>query len=308
MLIIAEGIDGSGKTTLITELSEAITDEHRSETVLHSSQLERHPMEEYVYRLANYDPATDHTLADRWHIGELIYGPLYRGESQLTPGMAKYVDLFLESRGALKLYMGTSFAVVESRLKLRGETFLREAHRRLVYDSYIDHCTYLDGWTTVGTNWRSDGSLQKLIDVAADREEGARRLARFSTYVGPEQPTTLLLGDRRGAQRVGRPKYRSAFVPYKDTSGHFLLTALTAAPPTVSYGIANAAEEDVPRLLKRLGDPHVLTLGSDAQHAFRSQMPGYPHLKLNHPSYVRRFSPGALYVYAELLQKAISNP
>lgn len=311
MLFIAEGIDGSGKTTLITELSDMLTDGENPEPhfaqVLHSGPLDRHPLEAYVHRIMNYDPTTDHILADRWHVGELIYGPLYRGESQLTPAMTKYVDLFLESKGAVKLIMGTSFEVVELRLKQRGEKFLKEQHRRLVFDAYSDRCTYMDGWTTVGTNWRSDGSLPKLVTEGALRECDAEGLMPFSSYVGPAKPITLLLGETRGQQRPGRPRYRTAFVPYRDTSGHFLFTALTMAPPTVTYGVANAKDENLPNLLKVLDNPRVVCLGQAAQTEFINQVPSYSHKRVNHPSYVRRFSAGAIHQYATLLQEAIST-
>jgi hypothetical protein len=238
----------------------------------------------------------------------MIYGPLMRGESQLTPAMAKYVDLFLESRGALKLFMGTSFPVVESRLAQRGEKFLKTQHRRLVFDSYVDHCTFMDGWTNVGSNWRSDGSITTLVKEAQARERAAVRLATFSSYVGPPLPTTLLLGDKRAEQRVGRPRYRSAFVPYRDTSGHFLMTALTMDTPLVPYGMANAHEENLMDLVCALGYPRVVCLGTEAQHEFRRQVPDYGHKRVNHPAYVRRFTAGAISTYAGLLKDAISNP
>src|SRR4051812_12260533 len=131
-LILLEGVDGSGKSTLVDDFLLQLP-----HTGIHFSRgpLKLHPLIDYLLPLVDYRPGID-IVCDRWHLGELVYGPLYRARSRLTPAMELYIDLFLESRGALKLWVDTPFEQVQTRLKIRGEDFLQEQHVRLVWDFY----------------------------------------------------------------------------------------------------------------------------------------------------------------------------
>lgn len=81
MFIALEGPDGAGKSTL----AQAIADATPGTEIVHFSQLKQNPLDEYVYALEDYSPGKGGNLVtDRWHIGEDIYGPLYRGESGMT--------------------------------------------------------------------------------------------------------------------------------------------------------------------------------------------------------------------------------
>lgn len=305
MLIIAEGIDGSGKSTLISQLAEELPEA----VLLHRGPLKQHPMLEYEFPFANYVPGAETSLlCDRWHVGELIYGPLYRGASQLTTAMRMHVDMLLLRLGAVKVAMDVPFETIQDRLSTRGEDFLQIQHRRLVYDAYQEQ--------TAGAGWfhwkppsrrREGEQLAALIQLAQTVELRAIPLIPFKTYVGPPSPKVLLLGDRRGPRRSDRPDYPWAFVPYRDTSGHFLLSALDAVGIT-SYdvGVANANEENLPALVKTLGDPKVITLGQNARIAAeKSQLD--QALCVEHPQYVRRFQNASMHEYGAMIAKVLDN-
>lgn len=237
MLIIVEGVDGSGKSTLVDEFNLSMPDD----TVhLRRGPLKHHPLVEYLYPLAQYRPMQSQSVVcDRWHVGELVYGPLYRGMSKLTPAMEAYVDKFLESRGALKLWVDTPFETVQLRMSTRGEDFLQPQHARLVWDWYRDHLPRR-GWRSVS------GTLQKTkrAEVVEQLVKDARMLAVSATstwfpwYVGPPEPEVVLFGDHAQV-RTDRPRFRDLpWVPWEDSPGHYALSAIVSQTKFPKWGVA----------------------------------------------------------------------
>ena len=77
-IIIVEGPDGSGKTTLVDYLADPL-DAHTN----HCGVPVGHPMIEYV-DVAMMGLRTGKTLiVDRFHLGEQVYGPIMRGGDML---------------------------------------------------------------------------------------------------------------------------------------------------------------------------------------------------------------------------------
>lgn len=306
-LIVVEGIDGSGKSTLIADLAHQIPDEVH---IIRRGPIRNHPMEEYEYPLTAYSPGYyAHYLLDRWHIGELIYGPLYRGVSQLTPAQRIHIDMVLDKLGAIKVLMSPPLDVVRQRIQQRGETFLQPQHQQLVYDAYAENCNASTGWITLTSPTKLP--LDSLIKSAEDAEIEAQDIDQFQTYVGPFRPTALLLGDVRGPEVHGRPRYPWAFVPYRDTSGHFLLTALDAVGFN-GFGLANANEETVPELWETLGQPPICLLGKEALDGCKRKYAGQQFWDrvtkvVEHPQYVRRFKNGKMREYGALIKETVSG-
>lgn len=117
MLIIVEGPDGAGKTTLAKKIVAATGAWYR-----HASKPVRHPMIEYTYPVEDALGGNSAGLVcDRWHLGEMIYGPLYRGKAGLTETQFAAVEEYLTERGAVVvLCTGTTRQLVQ-RLQDRGE-------------------------------------------------------------------------------------------------------------------------------------------------------------------------------------------
>lgn len=308
MLIALEGVDGSGKTSVVEKLKEngLIWD------VLHSgpTKPDTDVLDEYVSRLMFYRPG--HGLAvvlDRWHIGELIYGPLYRGESLLDQPQTHYIDMVLAKLGAAKFVLSPSDETVRHRLGQRGEELLRVEHVERVNREYRRLGMNL-GWTTVRNDHLSVEDLARhAVDTASRNGIYAERLNPFPNYVGTPHPHLLLVGDERNPSRRDELPHQLAFPPYRGSSGHFLLSALVDAKLDPNYvGITNANDQDdVLQLWKTLGMPRAtVALGVNATKTLGKL--NIPHFAVEHPQYVRRFRTKQRKAYGQLIKSCYHTP
>lgn len=165
MIIVLEGPDASGKTTLAKALAEEVDGVY-----VHASAPERHPLVEYTATIETLRP--EHIVLDRWHIGEMIYGPKYRGRSGLSRKQFDAVEEYLAGYGALLVHCDDRFDELVSRLHGRGEechpTFQQEIRdfRHWVRESRLPTFTYR---VSVG---ETDRQRQQIIGFA--RELGRR--------------------------------------------------------------------------------------------------------------------------------------
>lgn len=299
MLIIIEGPDGAGKTTLAKQLEEHLA----FGVLLHRGPPERHPLYEYetsLYFYERYRPGKDaHVVCDRWHLGEVVYPQALSRKSLLNPASLWHIEMFLESRGAFLVHLTDETALLQDRIARRGDNLitpdqvgeLRVAYTAAVQRSRLPKVQlYTSHDLTQAKVWEV---TQLIINAARNVERLHLELARFPTYVGPRWPDLLLLGDVRGRpgstinrihQRVDSP----AFMPLPGTSGKYLLTTLLEAggvdPSRARIGIANACDVDDPRALwATLGHPQTVALGRNAQRVATWAEP------VDHPQYVRRF-------------------
>lgn len=118
MIIIFEGPDGSGKTTLARATVELLAqvDLDRPALYMHASAPERHPLVEYTSPLR---PGRNYVL-DRWHLGEMIYGQLYRGKPGLTQEQFWAVEQYLYDMAAVLVHCNGSVVDLSRRIRERG--------------------------------------------------------------------------------------------------------------------------------------------------------------------------------------------
>lgn len=298
MLIILEGPDGAGKSTFADLIHAEIERRHPDDRVerLHRSMPQQDIFFEYENDLDHYTPGRHHhVICDRWHWGEMIYGPLYRGPDAMKqfglPGF-RHVELMLQRLGAVLCYITNDEDVLLDRQFRKGEDFLRPEHLLEVMRGYEEW--YVRS-SLMRCRMRDPDALsaRAIVNIATGQE--AKRWAWFvgiQTYVGPINPNVLLLGERR---KDDRSKY--AFVPRPSTSGRFLLEALEERLDR--FGLANALEDSIHELVRRLDRPHVVTLGRAAHLAASSV--GIQHAAVPHPQYVRRFHHAKKEEYGRLI-------
>src|ERR687897_2440373 len=76
LLVILEGPDGAGKSTLSRELAASLRAAYPADSIseFHKGPPHHHPLVEYEQPLFHYRPGTGrHIICDRWHVGEAVY-------------------------------------------------------------------------------------------------------------------------------------------------------------------------------------------------------------------------------------------
>lgn len=312
-LIIVEGCDGVGKTTFVELLQRCADYDGRTFRLLHRGPPTAHPLAEYELDLEGEgDPRLyPHriTVCDRWHLGELIYGPLYRGRSRLDNAGLIHVEAFLRARGALLVRLIHSPLEVTARLRKRGgDDVLLYRDVALVLDAYRRFESHLPMMTFTDP---TEVQARAVLAVANRLAEDCRGLLSYPGYVGSPYATALFVGDVRGARG---PRHRAAFVPYPSTSGHYLLPAIRDAQRTFQgrswpeWGIVNANDDDdVEGLWRFLDRPPIVALGSLAYETLSRRLAHAPIGAVPHPQYVRRFHHARRADYAAQIAAAVDR-
>lgn len=301
MLVILEGCDGAGKTTFIRRLS-GLT--RRSHVARARGPLRDHPLVEYG-TFDGYRPGVEPLVTyDRFHWGEQVYGPLLRSGSRLTDPMLRWVDARARALGAVQVYVTAPPDVIKTRLVERGDDLIEPTHVDSILDRYQ---AIARRWAdfVVDTSSGSaslDAAGEEIIDLASEREWRAARW-RDVAYLGEPVPRILLVGDETSPRhlRGERPDYRAPFVPYEDSSGHYLFDAL---PPEFvrACGVVNAAEVDLRDVYARAHKPRVIALGRNAERACLTAR--IPHAHVPHPQWHRRFRFHEQRTYTSALREA----
>lgn len=311
MLIILEGADGGGKTTITQRLAADLAAALPGDTVevLHKGPPRRHPLLEYEEPLYDYRPSTGrHVICDRWHVGEAVYPALLDRPTFADKPVLRHIEAFLRSRGAVLVHVQPPADVHLTRLATRGDDYLtigQLPRARELFDEYVKTRNTLPELRLTGEV--NALHVEEIITLARTHEGFAARVNPFITYVGPPNPCYLLLGDVRhqvaradapGASRwlTGDPldtlSMGPAFGPYRSTSGHYLLEYLPKSFWDAGVGLANACDVDNPiALLHALGNPPAVALGANAWRRLQSlgHGTGWQLGAAPHPQYVRRF-------------------
>jgi len=292
MLIILEGCDGGGKTTLAAALQERLEARGEKVTLLKRGVPTMDVLDEYTLDLEDYVPGTGHhVICDRWHWGERVYSEIYRDGSELGVAGFRFVELFLAARGGLVVLVDPGEGEILRRLNHRGDDYIDLKDVPQIIESYVD--------VRDSSLVYSDAVTVDEILVDAEYREGQAGLLRWpTTYVGPAVPKVLLVGD--GRLHPETSVSFSAFQPrQKAGCAEYLLESL---PITVwrQFGVCNGNEEpDLGGLVETLTPSRVVALGRKASD--RLLEIDVEHGGVPHPQYARRFHAAKKHLYGELV-------
>lgn len=311
-LILLEGADGSGKTTLANELAARAGDSW----ILHQGPPPKGASIRDIYERpffdgeasgqivgsTNYytplDPMT--IICDRWYLGELVYGPLLRGRSRLSPLQQRHLEGVLTSLGALQVIVDVSPEVRARRFADRGDELVSYEQAASAAARYLGlrpqlMTTYVNGDGLVVHTARG------LLTTATREAREAAELwpLHRGGYVGPRRPELLLVGDRRNGGDLPAP-----FAPYSNAGCSTYLWETLASFPSV--GVVNAHETDqLGALVHALRDPRVVALGRQAADALGRE--GVPHGTVPHPQWWKRFRYADQPEYAAAIRRAATT-
>ncbi len=315
MLILLEGVDGGGKSTLADRIADTFTflteDEPNPPQLIRIHKGKPTPgldgFQEYELPLERFDlrnlvtSERDLVIMDRWHAGEQPYGTIYRGASRLDNAGMLHVELTLSAFGAVKvLAQPSDVDLVKYRLKTRGEDFLQPEHVDQVW-RYYESLRKLYGYIRA-----SDTAPSELIQAARDRARQLRSVPpNWTGYVGSHHPRLLLVGDQRNDGPRARHEFVRAFTPcLNGSSAHYLMQTLCLANINRDVGIVNAHEQgvDLSLIPKIESQPTVVALGRLASKTLTDA--GVEHETVPHPQWVRRFRSKHMGWYALEIRKA----
>jgi thymidylate kinase len=128
-VIVLDGCDGTGKTTL----ARALRDQH-GHTVIHSGRTPDGTdlADRYRQLLATPGPV----VLDRSFISELVYGPLYHGRSRITQETAASLASDAAWRGGVLVHLTGTPDAIAARLRSRDRTAPPASDIRAIIDAY----------------------------------------------------------------------------------------------------------------------------------------------------------------------------
>ena len=300
MLIIIEGCDGAGKSSLVQALHAAIAAEELGPCAIkHFGPPTSWAVSEYELPLHDYAAGSgSHLICDRYHLGEYVYGPIYRGRSELEGAGGAHVRAALARRGAFIVYLLPPRAQLQAAVAERGDGYIDQRdineiatrYARLSEAETLPHMVFRRYWL------QSD--VATILFRAARAEAAVRHVAEFSSLVGEPYPDVLFVGERRSS-RAG--DHIEAFVPWPDSPSSLLMEAIALLGWT-SWAAINALEDDVALAVDRLRPRAVIALGEVA--AKSCELAGIEHARIVHPGYARRWKQLTAVEYAIMIEEA----
>ena len=129
--IIIMGSDGSGKTTIARGLSESLGYEVRH---CGPPKDKQDGFNQYFNFIKDNN---ENVIFDRFHEGEAIFAPLYRGYdgSDYFPYLEEQLK---EKFNPLLVLAYAPYDIIVERLNTRGEDFVRPEHFKVAYDKATD--------------------------------------------------------------------------------------------------------------------------------------------------------------------------
>lgn len=291
MLIIIDGVDKVGKTTLARKIATELKKRGCKPKILHAGPPKEHPIIEYEKSIQHYDPNNDDVLIlDRWHWGEMVWPFVLGRPSEMLPETFHHIELFLMSRGAVMIHAVGGVDAIKKRIREKNDDMITVDDAEDALKRFRDVAAH-SFLPIAKHSIESPADVNNIIRYAEGREDAARKLLSITREVVGEtvKPDVLLVGEQRGNLRQD---LLTPFVPFPAQScGGYLLRATQRNWQT--YAITNAEVHDVEdgghlfRLHKLWRRTPVIALGLDASRVLKNK--GIPHGQVDHPQYVKRF-------------------
>lgn len=144
-IILLEGADAAGKSTIAQRFSDYYTDAGLVVTRVHNGppstvsgkslyHIYRNQLELAVVVRKLADRIT---IIDRSFPSEAVYGPVFRGQSLLTPKQTAKLERYCIKHNIWRIGVVAPDAIRRARMDCRGESFDRQPDVAAMYNSYF---------------------------------------------------------------------------------------------------------------------------------------------------------------------------
>jgi hypothetical protein len=303
MLILLEGVDGGGKSSLAAAVKKHWDEGHASAAqVVHTGPpdpYDRCVHTEYELQLDEHSERVmspnQLIILDRWHVGDVVYAR-YRPDKQprFSPAGMLHCEMTLSSLGAVKVICSPPLEIVEKRVVDRGDDYIDHFDLPRIHAEYLEHGARYGYLFTSGFE-NDSWLLPHLLKTAASQASRARDLAAASagTYTGALFPDVLIAGDELGGTPEAQEKrggFTRPFTPVAKTgSSGWLMAAVHQAGFLTSAGLVNVNHPgvDVPVIAELNPRSRWVALGARASVALNGH--GVTHSRVAHPQFCKRF-------------------
>lgn len=295
-VVILEGPDGAGKTTLATHLEQ----EHGFRYI-HTGKPsgEGSLLVEYCLVLDQARRSGEKVVIDRLHVGESVYGPIMRGDDQITSEGQEIIQRFINAMGAVEVFCLPPYNVCEKNWAERhfqGREYVTEVQKfKSIYAAY-ERFSRLPRHSKAMVYDYTSRSMGDTGETIVKELEGRQALP--FECIGSLTGSFLIVGEVANQAKLDAP-----WVDLGNSS-HYLNTVLWDAGfqenelVFINAKKLDGSPNDPVQVAAELGLT-VIALGGVASKAMRK----YPHYSLAHPAYWKRFHSSKRNEYVEQFRK-----
>lgn len=308
-IILLEGADGGGKSTLAAELARRLdgpTIVAHHGPYVGETDIWRRYLESMLPAYADLA----HVIFDRCWVSEPIYGAAFRdGTNRIAPWQRRMLERVALGRGVTLVYCRPPATVAEAKFAERlgaGEEMLesRAQHRRVqrLYDRALNAKAGAETLPTIRYDFTRPPPIERLVDRLLDRP------LNFGPGLGRFAPTSACLVGERPGGFGGH--WHLPFVSLSESGcSAWLATELErAAIPEARLYWVNASDgfaELDPRLFEYVGAPKKVIALGDAAAAWC--LGRVEHVTVPHPQYWKRFQSKRAYPLLKELKRWLTT-
>lgn len=293
MIIVIEGSDGTGKTTLAREF------EKIGFRYVHNGKPQPEEDLFMTYLKQLHEARGSNVVFDRLHIGELVYGPVMRDKSLISTEEMIVLNRIIYASGGTIIFCQTDTDVMLENWKsrnLQGREYVTEQQKLLtiskVYQSLIQD--YFRGRADFFTfDYSKDSTSQLLLNVQSFSQGVSVEIN------GSPQANFLIVGEQAAGE------IDEAFCSMRNSSGFLNRCLWDAGYKEIELSFVNALDtagnpHPIHNLWKQMFNCKVIALGQIAQELCLTN--GVPFLPAPHPQFIKRFKLKNREEYVNLLR------